>query len=436
MHLAATPSPAHEPGPDPDLQRAIGEAQALVEQDALITTLQTFVRIPSVRDPHQPHGSERDMADAVCALLEAWGMEFIRWDVAPDRPNIVVNLIGAHGAGPTLILEGHMDVVTAGARSAWSFDPFAGDIVDGRLRGRGACDMKGGLTAMLYAARALHAAGNPFAGTLRLAILADEEGLMRGAKAFVAAGYVADADAAIICEPEGDRVCIAQKGAIRLHATFSGRMSHGCMPDEGANPVAALGRAIVGCLELEQQVLSRHAVHPLLGRFSLTPTVAIAGEREQGNVLSARAELLLDVRTAPEHDHDELVDEVTLVLQRAAATVADVTVAVETVDDRPATDTAPDAAIVLAACAAHRAETGVDPDIGGVPGSTDGTIFWAATGLPLVTWGPGETTLPHQADESVNVAEVQRYARMYVGAAIRFLHVQRDNATPASGHEG
>lgn len=401
------------------LEQRIVAAQSRLNELALIDALQALVRIPSVFDPDLPDGNERDAAAFIAALLEDWNITYRTREVAPNRPNIVVDIHGAR-TGPLLIFEGHTDVVTAGDRSAWSVDPFAGEIRDGCLYGRGACDMKAGLVAMLFAARSIHASGSDFAGTIRLAILADEEGLMRGAKGFVADGELDGATAAIICEPEGDRVCVAQKGAIRLRVTLTGKMAHGAMPEQGSNPVSALGEIISRCRALERTIQAEHSPHPLLGTFYLTPTVALAGEREQGNVIPATAELLFDVRTIPAIDHGAITARVTEVVTAAVSDIAGVSVHVDVVDDRPATETDTGDVIVRSVIAAHEAETGETPPFGGVPGSTDGTIFWAATKVPLVTYGPGITTLPHQADEYVDLDEVVRYARAYIGAAFRY----------------
>ncbi|HEX5165787.1 MAG TPA: M20 family metallopeptidase [Thermomicrobiales bacterium] len=404
------------------LDQRIAAAQACLDTSGLLETLAGLVRIPSVFDPARPDGNERDAATLIGGLLDDWALAYRTREVAPNRPNIVVDIAGTR-PGPLLIFEGHTDVVTAGDRAAWSIDPFAGEIRDGRLYGRGACDMKGGLAAMLFAAHAVEAAGRDFAGMIRLAILADEEGLMQGAKGFVADGELAGATAAIICEPEGDRVCIAQKGAIRIRVSLTGRMAHGAMPEEGANPIAALGLVISRCRDLERQIQSEHPPHPLLGTFYLTPTVALAGEREQGNVIPSSAELMLDIRTTPSNDHSSIIERVAAVIAAAAGEIAGVTQQIEIVDNRPATETDAKDPIVRAVIAAHEAETGATPSFGGVPGSTDGTIFWAASRLPLVTYGPGITTLPHQADEYVELDEVVRYARTYIAAAHRYFDV-------------
>lgn len=401
------------------LESRIDAAQSRIDGGALVDALVALVRIPSVYDPGRTDGNERAAATFVASLLDQWEMTWRRRQVAPGRLNLVVDLPGRR-PGPTLVFEGHTDVVTAGDPAAWTHEPFGAEVRDGVLFGRGACDMKAGLVAMLFAARALQLAGSEFAGTIRLAILADEEGMMLGAKGFVADGELDGVAAAVICEPEGDRLCIAQKGAIRMRVTLQGRMAHGCMPEQGINPVAALGEVIVECRRLEAEVRACSVTHTLLGHFTLTPTVALAGEPAQGNVIPASAALVLDLRTTGDHYHAEIRDLVTQRVVAAASRVAGVRATVDVLDDRPATETDPDEAIVAAVSAAHADETGQAPPFGGVPGSTDGTIFWAATRLPLVTYGPGATTVPHQADEWVALDDVVRYARTYVSAALRY----------------
>ena len=390
----------------------------LVDEEEAIAILGDMIRIRSIFDPDREDGNERAMADHVCRLLDGWGIAYSRWDVAPNRPNIVADIRG--GAGPTLVFEGHMDVVTAGDDDDWDHEPFGAEIVGGKMFGRGTADMKSGLTSMLVAAKTLHLSGAEFPGTVRLAILSDEEGMMQGARSFAEKGYLNDAGAAIICEPEGRRVCIAQKGAMRFTVTFAGRMAHGCMPDEAANPLIALAECVVGLRGLEAEILSEQETHSLLGRFSLSPTVVAGGEIEQANVIPGSATLMLDVRTTPGDDHEAIVSRIREVCGQAAAGIKGVECDVVLIDDRPATETDPDAPIVHAAVAAHQETFGENPEIGGVPGSTDGTIFWMHRRIPLVTWGPGDTTIPHQANEFVRLDELALYGRAYIQAALRY----------------
>ncbi|MDQ3870668.1 MAG: M20/M25/M40 family metallo-hydrolase, partial [Chloroflexota bacterium] len=176
-----------------------------IDPDRVIEFARDLVRIPSTNEPDLGR-NEAAAAELVADRMSAWGWRPLVEEVAPGRPNVVVVVEGG-SPGPTLCFEGHTDVVTAGDPTEWERDPFGGEIADGRLYGRGAADMKGGLAAMLYAARALDAE-RPFPGRLVLAVLADEEGMMLGAKAFVARGHAAGIDAAVICEPEAGEVCV------------------------------------------------------------------------------------------------------------------------------------------------------------------------------------------------------------------------------------
>ena len=199
-------------------------------------------------------------------------------EVASGRPN-VVGVITGRGAGRTLMFEGHTDVVTPGDESAWAFPPFSGDIVDGRLRGRGSADMKGGVAAMIHAARAVQLGG--FDGRIIVAALADEEGMMLGAKHFAASELASSGiDGVIVCEPEAGEVCAVAKGAIRLRVDLQGVMAHGAMPTKGRNSLPAMGSLLMGLSELERQVAESVGSHAHLGDFYLTPTVLAAGDPE------------------------------------------------------------------------------------------------------------------------------------------------------------
>ena len=158
----------------------------------------------------------------------------------------MVAVVRGTGPGRTLMFEGHVDVVTEGDPDDWSFDPFGGDIVDGRLRGRGSADMKSGVAAMIHAARAVELGG--FTGTIVVGVLADEEGMMLGAKRFAAdlnagaiPGLTDGIDGVIVCEPEGGEVCPVAKGAIRITVRVprcDGARRHA---EDGPKPVARLG---------------------------------------------------------------------------------------------------------------------------------------------------------------------------------------------------
>jgi succinyl-diaminopimelate desuccinylase len=387
-----------------------------IDAGELIAFTQQLVRVPSVNAPERGR-SEEPVAELVAEKMSSFGFEPRIEEVAPGRPNVIAVVDGG-APGPTLMFEGHTDVVTEGRFEDWSFDPFGGEIVGGRLLGRGAADMKGGLAAMLFAAGAL--AGGGFPGKIVLGALVDEEGMMIGAKHFVASGHTAGVDAAIVCEPEAGEVCAVQKGALRLGFQVTGKMAHGAMPDRGLDPIPALAE-IVGLVAGEERRLQeRFGDHPLLGRVFLTPTVLHAGDPKQLNVIPGSGWLGVDVRTTPGVDHGELL----AALEEVAAGVAKATgaeVGLSVIEDRPPTATPEDAPVVRALQEARAEVAGATAPFGGVPGTTDGTILWRDGHVPVVVYGPGNKWIAHQVDEFVEVDEVVQDAHVYLAAARHFL---------------
>lgn len=398
-------APATDGWPRPDLAAAVELTRRLI-------------RIPSTNDPSRKR-SEAPAAKVVAEVMRSFGWKPVVEQVSRGRPNVHAVVEGG-SPGPTLLFEGHTDVVTEMPEDAWSVPPFAAEMRDGRLYGRGSADMKGGLAAMLYAARAVERSG-PFPGRIKFAALCDEEGMMQGVKHFVAQGHAADCDAAIVGEPEAEEVCTTSKGSIRLRIGVRGRMAHGAMPDRGANPIPVLGRLLVWCSAHEAELRRRHGRHPELGTATITPTVLQAGELAQLNVSPATASLGLDIRTIPGIDHTELIREITSNVEEYAF-VGWTSGEVEVIDDRPATDTPEDAPVVRAVVNAHRDVTGVNPRIGGVPGATDGTVLWRDAHLPVVVYGPGDKWIAHQADEYVEIDDIMRKTEIYARAAYHFLH--------------
>lgn len=389
-----------------------------IDEEAVVAFTAALVRIRSVHDP-AAGTAEGDVAALVAQRMREFGWDPEVTEVAPGRPNVVAVLEGGGGPGPTLLFEGHTDVVTEGDRSAWSFDPYAGDIVDGRLRGRGSADMKAGVAAMLYAARALVEAG-PFPGRLVVAALVDEEGLMLGAKAFARTPLAAEVDGAICCEPEAGEICAVSKGAVRLLVRFDGAMAHGAMPQHARNPLPVAAEFVRRVADLEAALQQRHGTHEHLGPTYVTPTVLQGGDTDQINVIPARAVVCLDVRTIPGVDHVALVGQVTRLAGECGEPTG-VTASVEVVDDRPPVDTPLDDPLVVALTAGHEAVTGAPAVYGGVPGATDGTILTRDAGIPTVVYGPGGKWIAHQADEYVEVSEIIQAARVYAETARRFL---------------
>lgn len=395
---------------------------AQIDDDELIRWVQELTQIPSVWKPELGTGEEpaARWVEARCCEL---GLETHFEIVQPGRPNVIA--LHRMAPGPTLMFEGHTDVVTEGDPAVWRDPPFAAVIRDGRIYGRGANDMKAGLVAALMAIQAIVASGVRLNGTLLLGAVCDEEGDMIGIKHFVDRGWADAVSAAIICEPEENHLCVTQKGVMWIHVLIHGEMAHGAMPLTGANTAYAMARFLSLVRSLELRVMSDHGVDPFLGKPSITPTIVMTPARGHGeaqkNVMPGASEAMLDIRLIPGQEPEALALEIETLLKSALAGEAKLRYDFRVLEIRHPTFTDPDHPVVTALASAYTDLTGNPPIYGGVPGSTDGTILHARKGIPIVTCGPGDIHIPHHVDEWVSIDEIKTAARMYVLAAVRYL---------------
>ena len=398
-------------------------ALSLIDTDELVALTRDLVRIPSVVHPGDPTATEAAVASHVEGWMRSQGFDVEVQQVAPGRPN-VLGAIGEAAAGPTLLLEGHTDVVTEGDPSAWTHPPFAAELVDGKIYGRGAADMKSGLAAAMIAAAAIKRSGAPLAGRLVVGALVDEEGDMIGAKHLCATPIGRALSAAIVCEPEDNELCLEQRGVVWARVTARGRMAHGAMPEAGANPITALAALVADAPRLQRRLRALCTRSRYLKPPTVTPTVVMAPVAgvPQSNVIPATAQATLDVRLTPGPDADAVAKEIDETCRRAADACPGVSVEWTPINGfRMATKVERSEPLVRAMVSAVRRATGRAARWGGVPGSTDGTILRTQLGIPIVTCGPGHRLIPHQVDEYVEVADLVDAARIYVAAALTYL---------------
>jgi len=402
---------------------AVASALACVDEAELIDLTRALIRISSVVRPGEAGATEAAVARHVEAWLTKQGFDLEIQEVAPDRPNVVAWL-GEKGTGKSLLLEGHTDVVTEGNPAEWTHPPFGADLVDGRIYGRGAADMKGGLAAAMVAATAIKRSGVALRGRLVVGALVDEEGDMIGVKHLCTTAIGRELDAAIICEPEQNELCLEQRGVVWARVAIRGRMAHGAMPEAGVNPITALGALLAEVPALERRLRRLCRRSPHLRPPTVTPTIARSPVQgvEQSNVIPSSARALLDVRLTPGPDEAAVAREIDAACRQAMARCPGSTIEWEPVNGfRLATRVERSEPLVRAMIAGVRRATGRRPVFGGVPGSTDGTILRMQLGIPIVTCGPGHRLIPHQADEYVEVAELVDAAKIYVASALSFL---------------
>jgi succinyl-diaminopimelate desuccinylase len=402
---------------------AVKAALAYLDEAELIDLTRALIRICSVVRPGDADATEAAVARHVEAWLTKQGFDLEVQEVAPGRPNVVAWL-GEKGSGKSLLLEGHTDVVTEGNPAEWTHPPFGADLVDGRIYGRGAADMKSGLAAAMVAATAIKRSGVTLNGRLVVGALVDEEGDMIGAKHLCATAIGRELTAAIICEPEQNELCLEQKGVLWARVTVHGRMAHGAMPYAGVNPIAAAGQFLARLPTLERRLRRGVPRSRFLGVPHVTPTVVMApmGHVAQNNVIPASAELRVDVRLTPGLEPGGVLEALEALAKDTERRCPGSRVAIEPIEPaRPATRVDRGEEVVQALEWALRRVSGRRPVFGGVPGSTDGTILRTMLGIPIVTFGPGNRLIPHQVDERVPVGELVEAARAYAVAALRYL---------------
>jgi len=351
-------------------------------------------------DTRNPPGRESPIEDVVRAALDRWQPRWTSVEPAPGRLSLLAEL--PHPAGPdydrpTLIVNGHLDVVPVGA-DGWSHDPFDPQVVDGRLYGRGTADMKGGIAAAVCALDVLDRAGVPPACNLIFHLVADEErGGRHGTQALLERGLIAG-DACLIPEPTGLDLCVAERGLMQARIAVEGRPGHGSRPREGVSAIEHAARL----------VLALHAAdygdseHPLLGR----PTANV-GTISGGSTFNTVAEscvIGLDRRVLPgataastEAKIRELIDAVGIDGLRYEFEVDMFGEASEMAVADPWVKYVGDAVTMA---------TGRQPDIIGMTFTTDARFVRNQAGIPTVVCGPGEVAQAHGNDEFVSVDQL------------------------------
>ncbi|MED4750959.1 M20 family metallopeptidase [Brevibacillus choshinensis] len=394
---------------------------SFVDEQEVVRLTQELVRIDSVYRPEQPGANEERVALFVADYLRKMGMQVYYEEVVPGRPNVIA-FYDSGRPGKTLLFEAHTDVVTEGDRDAWSYDPFGATISGGRIYGRGSCDTKGNLAAAICAVKAIQRSKQEFTGKILLCIPCDEEGMMIGIKDFIRRGWAKNVDAAIICEPEENQLCITQKGAMRAILRMYGKMAHGAMPLTGINPNTRMARAIVALEELERKEMARLGQHPMLGWPSITPTILQAPVKgdPQINVVPDQCMTTLDIRTVPGQEHDVLHREMSAILEALGREDDKFKATLEVIEERPWTLTGMEEEVVQAVANSYREITKKEPVYNGVPGATDGTFLHKA-GIPILTTGAGDRHIPHHADEYVDIDQLVESTQLFALSALTFL---------------
>lgn len=415
------------------------------DPDYVVALTQEIVRIPSVnprfvQDPQI--NREAAVQERLAPELADLGFAVDKWEVFPDRPNVVADWIGSEER--SLLLCGHIDVVPVGETGKWTVDPFGGDIRDERLYGRGAVDMKGGVAACLAAARAIRKAGITLDGRLSIHTVVDEEAGGFGAMDAIAKGRLARAG--IVPEPTWDAVIPSEGGLFWARVTIRGRQGHaGWRFNEIWPQPASEGRLLPGvnAVELSTRFLAalrefesircRTTSHPLVppGLNTINPGVMRAGAglgpdglpviMSNPAIIPDVAVIDLDYKFLPNEDPEDVKAEFEAFVHHFCQTdrwLRDNPISVNWDYSGlyfPPMDTPVDHPLV-GSLVRRGSESGVEPKIKGFEAVAD-CAHYAGAGVPCAMYGPGGDGF-HGYDEYVDLASLQRVTRTLAATII------------------
>ncbi|MDH6181076.1 succinyl-diaminopimelate desuccinylase [Microbacteriaceae bacterium SG_E_30_P1] len=374
----------------------------MINVDTVIADTQKLIGIESTN----PGVLEADVAEWLEQRLTGMGLDVARHEVQPGRDNLSVVIPGADRAAPRLVLVSHMDTVPIG--SGWTRDPLGGEITDGLLYGRGACDMKAGLALTLGLLDALISTGTvPPADVVCFYTVDEEAPGMLGAYQLVEDGLLRPDDQILAPEPSGMRLRISQMGLRWLTLTVTGKMAHAGRAHLGTNAAHIMAHIVV---ELESAFAALPFDDDILGRPRFTTGVITGGVST--NVVPALCTAELDLRIVPPLVPEDAVTMVERVATDVIRRYEDASFEVEALGARrPPVRASDDSKIVRSLRSSYLAVAGREPEVGGADGHeayTDSAMIAALTGSESSTvLGPGATDQAHTADEFVPVSDLE-----------------------------
>lgn len=387
--------------------------------DEIVDFASRLVRIPTVNPPGEAYeacanaiGDQLRAHGAAVELLPAIG----RFEHTPRHPRI--NVIGRYdGRGPAVHLNGHFDVVPAG--QGWTRDPFGGEVADGRLYGRGSCDMKAGLAAAVFAAAAIRRAGVAHAAPIEVSGTVDEE-----SGGFAGVAWLAEhkwlsrerTRAVIIPEPFGvDRVCIGHRGVYWFEVIAEGRIAHGSMPYLGVSAIEGMSHLLdLVRDELGPALAGRVTTMPVVPEGSRAATIninGIEGGQQADDVPSPcvadRCRAVFDRRFLLEEGFERTRAEIVALVAKAQSRMPAVRFLIEDRMVVEPTRAPEDAPVIGALTGAIQRVVGRPAAIVASPGTYDQKHVDRIAGVPhCVAYGPGDLALAHQPDEYCDVADI------------------------------
>jgi succinyl-diaminopimelate desuccinylase len=366
------------------------------------------------RTPNPP-GDEAEAASYLGSLLESNRFQVKLFPLSPSRASLVARLKGS-GELPALLYSGHLDVGSP-TDEKWQREPFSGEISGGRVWGRGASDMKGGVAAMVQAALILAAAQLPLRGDLILALTAGEEFGFIGARDIVSHCDLGPVQALFMAEPSDNDVVIAEKGILWLEISTFGKAIHMAQMDQGRNALMMMMPILNGLLQLHFP----YTEHPLLGRFLYSINTIQAGR--DINTIPDRCTARIDLRTVPGQNHQAIIDQIQQLIEvvRRDSIILDFSASLRTLMDAPPLATPAEHPIIKRFYSIVEEVTGRRPIPQATSAGTDAVAFVPALKVPFLMCGPGNPLMVHHTDEFVEISRLIESTKIYLLSALEFL---------------
>jgi acetylornithine deacetylase/succinyl-diaminopimelate desuccinylase family protein len=370
----------------------------------VLETLASLVRSNSVNPAYAGGVPEAAIAAVVREFFEARGIRVFEQEVLPGRPNVIAVLPG-RDPSRRIVFEAHLDTASA---EGMTIDPYEPRISGGKLYGRGACDTKGALAAMMHAVASLAAEKATPPCEVWLAATADEEFAYRGV---LRLREGLRAEAAVVAEPTSLRLVAATKGCVRFRIVTRGMAAHSSKPHLGRSAIAAMARVVLAMEEASSALSLR--VHPLLG--PATCSIGTIHGGRQVNIVPDECAVEVDRRLLPGESPAGALEE----CRNLVASLPGVEAEVEApmLSDEPL-ETPLDSPVVRCAAGALSG-MGLDPAPCGVPYGSDASKL-ARAGIPGIVFGPGSIDLAHAAVEYVECDEVEKALEFYRRFALGF----------------
>lgn len=381
----------------------------VVNEERAIKFLQDLIQIESVNPP----GNELGVAEAIAGHVKNPGLSCEIKPFSKNRANMIVRLEGKDSSRPPLIFNGHLDTVPIGD-NLWEHPPFSGNMVDGKIYGRGACDMKGGVAALIEAMICLKEAGEELEHDVIFIGTAGEEVDCVGAKMMVEEDILKKAGAMVIAEPSNGRVFTAHKGVLWLEIKLFGKTAHASMPDQGINAIIHMSELI----ERLKKFTFYAEEHGLLGKPSLTVSTIEGGVKT--NVVPDQCRITLDIRTVPGMKHEKIIHQISELLEELKAEIKNFQPELNVLNNLPALENMKNDSFVRLCLEVNQELYNMKPEEKGANYYTDASIFFPQLKLPTVIYGPGNEKLAHQPNEYVEVKKYIQAIEYYVELARRY----------------